>query len=169
MCLLAQGDRSAKQGSGPPFPHVEWSPPLKKSITVTQDTSYPMPPRMRRSPTHRCRPTRQSTRFHLRQLWHIGVIKSLKKQPTLKTWFRFIAQPYMLHVTIRTFCFDTDFASAKSPHWCWRSVQTGHWGESEWRTIQLSDISLWILTWFWRKLLIQLRTLARCDCSFLFI
>ena len=44
MPINARG-RSTKQGSRPPFRHVEWSPPLKKSIKVTQDTSYPMPPR----------------------------------------------------------------------------------------------------------------------------
>ena len=40
MPISARG-RSTKQGSGPPFQHVEWSPPLKKSIKVMQDTSYP--------------------------------------------------------------------------------------------------------------------------------
>ena len=70
--------RSTKQGSGPPFRHVEWSPPLKKSIKVTRDTSYPMPPWMHRLPTDRWRLTHQSTRFPLtaavtyicRHCWH---------------------------------------------------------------------------------------------------
>ena len=40
MPISASG-RSTKQGSRPPFWHVEWSPPLKKSIKVTQDMSHP--------------------------------------------------------------------------------------------------------------------------------
>ena len=70
MPINARG-RSTKQGRRPPFQHVEWSLPLKKSIKVTRDTSYPMPPRTHRSPTDRWQLTHQSTWFHLRQLWHI--------------------------------------------------------------------------------------------------
>ena len=29
--------RSTKQGSRPPFWHIEWSPPLKKNIKVTEE------------------------------------------------------------------------------------------------------------------------------------
>ena len=52
MPISARG-RSTKQGSGPPFRHVEWSLPLKKSIKVTRDTSYPIPPRTHAQVTNR--------------------------------------------------------------------------------------------------------------------
>ena len=70
--ISARG-RSTKQSSRPPFRHVEWSPPIKKSIKVMRDTSYPTPLWMHRLPTGHWQLTCQSTRFHLQQLWHLLV------------------------------------------------------------------------------------------------